>query len=167
MASLIISICGLPIYQAYEKQVYKVGRIKYINSHPLTQMDGLITLKITSMDCLPSGYDWEDKGAEFVYNGMLYDVIHIVKAEKGLIITGLADAPEISLDKKHIQLAQQQKESSSKSKQIFKWVFAPYINIQKENIFPTSYYCTSDFPMLYQDIVFATIEKEYMPPKMN
>ena len=79
------------------------------------------------------GYKWEDEGAEFTYKGMLYDIINIYKSESGFIINALADAPEISLDQKHIQLAHQQKESSSKSQQIFKWVFAPYIHWQKEN----------------------------------
>ena len=41
-------------------------------------MDGLITLHVSSIDHLPSGYDWEDKGTEFVYNGMMYDVIHLI-----------------------------------------------------------------------------------------
>lgn len=167
LVSLIISICGLPLYHVYEKQLYKAARIKYINTHPLVQMDGLITFNVSSIDHLPSGYDWEDKGAEFVYNGMLYDVIHIIKGETGLTITALADAPELSLDQKHIQLAQQQKESSSKSQQIFKWVFAPYIHIQKENIFIPIYKTSPDFPMMYPDLVFTFIEKPYLPPKMN
>jgi len=167
LVSLIISICGLPLYHVYEKQQYKIARIIYINTHPLEQMDGLITLHVSSMDHLPIGYDWEDKGTEFIYNGMLYDVIHIVKSEIGLTITALADAPEISLDQKHIQLAQQQKESSSKSQQIFKWVFAPYIHIQKENKFILIYKTSPNFPTLQSNLVFTSIEKPYLPPKMN
>lgn len=167
MVSLIISICGLPLYHVYEKQQYKIARIKYINTHPLEQMDGLIKFHVSSMDHLPIGYDWEDKGTEFIYNGMLYDVIHIVKSEIGLTITALADAPEISLDQKHIQLAQQQKESSSKSQQIFKWVFAPYIHIQKENKFILIYKTSPNFPTLQSNLVFTSIEKPYLPPKMN
>ncbi len=166
MVSLIISICGLPLYHVYEKQQYKIARIKYINTHPLEQMDGLIKFHVSSMDHLPIGYDWEDKGTEFIYNGMLYDVIHIVKSEIGLTITALADAPEISLDQKHIQLAQQQ-ESSSKSQQIFKWVFAPYIHIQKENKFILIYKTSPNFPTLQSNLVFTSIEKPYLPPKMN
>jgi hypothetical protein len=167
LVSLIISICGLPLYHVYEKQQYKIARIKYINTHPLEQMDGLIKFHVSSMDHLPIGYDWEDKGTEFIYNGMLYDVIHIVKSEIGLTITALADAPEISLDQKHIQLAQQQKESSSKSQQIFKWVFAPYIHIQKENKFILIYKTSPNFPTLQSNLVFTSIEKPYLPPKMN
>jgi hypothetical protein len=167
LVSLIISICGLPLYHVYEKQQYKIARIKYINTHPLEQMDGLIKFHVSSMDHLPIGYDWEDKGTEFIYNGMLYDVIHIVKSEIGLTITALADAPEISLDQKHIQLAQQQKESSSKSQQIFKWVFAPYIHIQKENKFILIYKTSPNFPTLQSNLVFTSIIKPYLPPKMN
>jgi hypothetical protein len=167
LLSLIISICGLPLYHVYEKQLYKIARIKYINTHPLAQMDGLITLHVSSIDYLPSGYQWEDKGTEFVYNEMLYDVIHVVKGETGMTITALADAPEISLDQKHIQLAQQQKESSSKSQQIFKWVFAPYIHIQKENNFIPIYKTTPNFPTMHPDLVFTSIEKPYLPPKMK
>ena len=167
LVSLIISICGLPLYHVYEKHQYKIARIKYINTHPFEQMDGLITLHVSSMDHLPSGYDWEDKGTEFVYNGMLYDIIHIVKGKKGLTITALADAPEISLDQKHIQLAKQQKESSSKSKQIFKWVFAPYIQILNGINFITIYKTSPKFPTLYPNLVFTSIEKPYLPPEMN
>jgi hypothetical protein len=147
--------------------MYKVARIKYINTHPMAQMDGLIKLNVFSIDHLPNGYDWEDKGTEFIYNGMLYDVIHIVKSESGLTITALADAPEILLDQKHIQLAQQQKESSSKSQQIFKWFFTPYIQIQKENIFIPIYKTSPNFPMMHPDLVFTSIEKPYLPPEMN
>ena len=167
LVSLIISICGLPLYRAYEKQLYKVARIKYINTHPLVKMDGVITLNISSFEHLPSGYNWEEKGTEFFYNGMLYDIIHIIKTEKGLTITALADAPEISLDQKHIQLAQQQKESSSKSQQIFKCVFAPYVPIQKENIFIPIYKTSAKFPRLHPNLVFTSIEKPYLPPEMN
>jgi len=167
LASLIISICGLPLYHVYEKQLYKIARIEYINTHPLEQMDGLITLHVSSMDHLPSGYDWEDKGTEFVYQGMMYDVIHIDKGKTGLTITALADAPEISLDQKHIQLAQQQKESSSQSQQIFKWVFAPYIPIQKENNFIPIYKTSPNFPTLHPNLVFTSTEKPYLPPEMN
>jgi hypothetical protein len=167
LTSLIISICGLPIYQAYEKQMYKIGRIKYINTHPLTQMDGLIKLNVSSIEHLPIGYDWEDVGTEFIHQGMIYDVLKIIKSEKGFTITALADAPEILLDQKHVQLAQQQKESSSKSKQIFKWVFSPYINIQKDFLLLSSQYCVSNFPTVYEELVFAIIEKDFMPPEMN
>ena len=167
MVSLIISICGLPLYHVYEKQQYKIARIKYINTHPLEQMDGLIKFHVSSMDHLPIGYDWEDKGTEFIYNGMLYDVIHIVKSEIGLTITALADAPEISLDQKHIQLAQQQKESSSQSQQIFKWVLAPYIPIQNGINFIPIYKTSPNFPTLQSNLVFTSIEKPYLPPKMN
>ena len=167
LASLIISICGLPLYHVYEKQLYKIARIKYINTHPLEQMDGLITLHVSSIDHLPSGYDWEDKGTEFVNNGMMYDVIHIVKGKTGLTITALADAPEISLDQKHIQLAQNQKERSSQSQQIFKWVLAPYIPIQNGINFIPIYKTSPNFPRLHPHLVFTSIEKPYLPPEMN
>lgn len=167
LASLIISMCGLSIYKAYEKHMYKVARIKYINTHPLTEMDGLITLTISSIDQLPNGYDWEDKGTEFVYKGMMYDVINIINEEAGITILALADAPEISLNQKHVQLAQQQKESSSKSKQIFKWMFVPYLNTQKVDLILHKDYCSSAYPIMYQDIVFITIEKNYVPPEMG
>ena len=82
-------------------------------------------------------------------------------------VTKTSTLIEISLDQKHIQLAQQQKESSSKSQQIFKWVFAPYIHIQKENKFILIYKTSPNFPTLQSNLVFTSIEKPYLPPKMN
>ena len=163
----MISMCGIQLYQIYEKQMYKIARIKYVNSHPTEHLEGHITLKLSSLDELPMGYKWEDEGAEFTYKGMLYDIINIYKSESGFIINALADAPEISLDQKHIQLAHQQKESSSKSQQIFKWVFAPYIHWQKENLFLNCYQSSINFPNKSQDIVSIPLGKLLSPPEMN
>lgn len=164
---MAISMCGFQIYHTYEKQMYKHARIKYIKTHPTEQLEGLISLKLTSFDCLPVGYEWEDKGTEFTFNGMLYDIISISKCESGFIINALADASEITLDQKHLQLAQQQKEQSSKSQQIFKWVFAPFINTQKDNLFIGYFYSTPIFTNTRQDIVSMSLDNLLMPPEMN
>lgn len=147
--------------------MYKNARIKYIKSHPASQLDGLITLQLVSLDELPLGYAWEDKGTEFTYNGMLYDIINIYPSEAGFIINALADVTEISLDQKHIQLAQQQKERSSKTQQIFKWVFTPFVSIQIED---TCIFCLNSgihYPMFSQNIVAIPQDNLRLPPEMN
>lgn len=147
--------------------MYKNARIKYINSHPNEQLEGLIKLKLTSLDDLPAGYEWEEKGSEFTFNGILYDIINVAKFESGWIIHALVDAPETSLLQKHSQLAQQQKERSSKSQQIFKWVFAPYLQAQKDNLNIAYFYTISIFPNTRQDIVSMSLDNLLLPPEMN
>lgn len=160
-------MCGLPLYHAYEKQMYKKARVHYIKHHPVSKMDGLLIIKLSTPEKLPNGYTWEEEGAEFWYQNMLYDIIQIQKINNQWEMTALADVQELSIDQKHAELAQQQKENSSKTQSLFKWVFTPYVFIGDVNESKIRSTSKLYFSFFHQNIAFVAANPPYMPPKMN
>lgn len=53
-----------------------------------------ITLILKDKSILPEGYQWEEKGREFSYKGMFYDIVSIKKTSKGWVIKAASDEEE-------------------------------------------------------------------------
>lgn len=63
----------------------------YINS------DDRITLIVKDKSVLPEGYHWEEKGREFSYKGMFYDIISIEQTKEGWVIKAASDEEEAAI----------------------------------------------------------------------
>ena len=53
-----------------------------------------ITLLVKDKSILPEGYQWEEKGREFSYKGMFYDIVSIDQTKEGWVIKAASDEEE-------------------------------------------------------------------------
>ena len=56
-----------------------------------------IKLVLKDKTILPNGYHWEEKGREFSYNGMFYDIVSITKTPAGWEIIAASDEEEAAI----------------------------------------------------------------------
>lgn len=62
-----------------------------------------IELVLQDKSVLPEGYQWEEKGREFSYKGMFYDIISIKKTREGWVIKAASDEEEAAIVANQIQ----------------------------------------------------------------
>jgi hypothetical protein len=80
-----------------------------------------ITLTVKDKSVLPEGYQWEEKGREFSYKGMFYDIVSIEQTKEGWVIKAASDEEEAAIvanqhKLNHLDKEEQSKSSSSKIK---------------------------------------------------
>ena len=56
-----------------------------------------ITLIVKDKSILPQGYHWEEKGREFSYKGMFYDIVSIEQTKEGWVIKAASDEEEAAI----------------------------------------------------------------------
>ena len=56
-----------------------------------------IKLVLKDKTILPQGYQWEEKGREFSYKGMFYDIVSIEKTKEGWVIKAASDEEEAAI----------------------------------------------------------------------
>ena len=56
-----------------------------------------IKLVLKDKTILPQGYQWEEKGREFSYQGMFYDIVSIEKTKEGWVIKAASDEEEAAI----------------------------------------------------------------------
>ena len=74
-----------------------------------------ITLTVIDKSVLPEGYQWEEKGREFSYNGMFYDIVSIEQTKEGWVIKAASDEEEAAIVANQHKLNHLDKEAQSKS----------------------------------------------------
>ena len=80
-----------------------------------------ITITVKDKSILPEGYHWEEKGREFSYKGMFYDIVSIEQTKEGWVIKAASDEEEAAIvanqqKLNHLDKDAQSKSSSSKTK---------------------------------------------------
>ena len=81
------------------------------NSHNSDQ----ITITVNDKSILPEGYQWEEKGREFSYKGMFYDIVSIKKTNEGWVIKAASDEEEAAIVANQHKAQHLNKEAGSKS----------------------------------------------------
>ena len=56
-----------------------------------------IKLVLKDKTILPQGYQWDEKGREFSYQGMFYDIVSIEKTKEGWVIKAASDEEEAAI----------------------------------------------------------------------
>ena len=56
-----------------------------------------ITILVKDKTILPQGYHWEEKGREFSYKGMFYDIVSIDQTKEGWVIKAASDEEEAAI----------------------------------------------------------------------
>jgi hypothetical protein len=74
-----------------------------------------ITITVKDKSILPDGYQWEEKGREFSYKGMFYDIISIKQTKEGWVIKASSDEEEAAIVANQHKLNHLDKEAQSKS----------------------------------------------------
>jgi len=74
-----------------------------------------ITLTVKDKSILPEGYEWEEKGREFSYKGMFYDIVSIEQTKEGWVIKAASDEEEAAIVANQHKLNRLDKEAQSKS----------------------------------------------------
>ena len=74
-----------------------------------------ITITVKDKSILPEGYQWEEKGREFSYKGMFYDIISIEQTKEGWVIKAASDEEEAAIVANQHKLNHLDKEAQSKS----------------------------------------------------
>jgi hypothetical protein len=74
-----------------------------------------ITILVKDKSILPDGYQWEENGREFSYNGMFYDIVSIEQTKEGWVIKAASDEEEAAIVANQHKLNHLDKEAQSKS----------------------------------------------------
>ena len=74
-----------------------------------------ITIVVKDKSILPEGYHWEEKGREFSYKGMFYDIVSIEQTREGWVIKATSDEEEAAIVANQHKLNHLDKEAQSKS----------------------------------------------------
>ena len=74
-----------------------------------------ITITVKDKSILPEGYQWEEKGREFSYKGMFYDIVSIEQTKEGWMIKAASDEEEAAIVANQHKAHQLNKEAESKS----------------------------------------------------
>ena len=93
------------------KEHSKEHESDHSNNHDSDQ----ITLVIKDKSILPEGYQWEEKGREFSYKGMFYDIVSIEQTKEGWVIKAASDEEEAAIVANQHKLNHLDKEAQSKS----------------------------------------------------
>ncbi len=115
-----------------------------------------VTLIVKDKSILPEGYQWEEKGREFSYNGMFYDIVSIKKTAKGWVIKAASDEEEAAIVANQYKVHSLNKDPKSKTSsesskiklnlsfavydcnQVFDYNFSAFIQAKKGYIFYTT-----------------------------
>ena len=74
-----------------------------------------ITLLLKDKSVLPEGYQWEEKGREFSYKGMYYDIVSIEQTKEGWVIKAASDEEEAAIVAKQHKVHSLNKDPKSKT----------------------------------------------------
>ena len=85
------------------------------NHHTDIHNSEQITLIVKDKSILPKGYQWEEKGREFSYKGMFYDIVSIKQTKEGWVIKAASDEEEAAIVANQHKLNHLDKEPQSKS----------------------------------------------------
>jgi hypothetical protein len=120
-AALLLSTSSLSYYYKLQEQLHEQERFASISAGQILEKeddehsDDQITLVVKDKSILPEGYQWEEKGREFSYKGMFYDIVSIEQTKEGWVIIAASDEEEAAIVANQHKLNHLDKEAKSKS----------------------------------------------------
>ncbi len=130
-AALLLSTSSLSYFYWLQEKLHEQERFASIDAGEILEKENddhsnnhdsdQITLTVKDKSILPDGYQWEEKGREFSYKGMFYDIISIEQTKEGWVIKAASDEEEAAIvanqnKVQHLDKEAQSKSSSSKIK---------------------------------------------------
>ena len=97
LVALLLSTSSLAYFYWLQEKVHETNVFSQIKAGTFKEDDdchNVISLELKDKNVLPTGYEWEEEGREFIYKGMLYDIVTIEQTKEGWIIKAASDEEE-------------------------------------------------------------------------
>ena len=114
-AALLLSTSSLSYFYKLQEKIHEQERFASIDAGESIEQADQITLTLKDKSILPEGYQWEEKGREFSYKGMFYDIVSIEQTKEGWVIKAASDEEEAEIVANQHKLNHLDKEAQSKS----------------------------------------------------
>jgi hypothetical protein len=120
-AALLLSTSSLSYLYWLQEQLHEQERFTSIDAGEILEKENdehsgdQITIIVKDKSVLPQGYQWEEKGREFSYKGMFYDIVSIEQTKEGWVIKAASDEEEAAIVANQHKLNHLDKEAQSKS----------------------------------------------------
>jgi hypothetical protein len=120
-AALLLSTSSLSYFYKLQEKLHEQEQFASIDAGEILEKENndhnsdQITLVIKDKSVLPEGYQWEEKGREFSYKGMFYDIVSIEQTKEGWVIKAASDEEEAAIVANQHKLNHLDKEVQSKS----------------------------------------------------
>ena len=104
-AALLLSTSSLSYFYWLQEKLHEKERFTMIDAGQIGEKEhnsndqsvDQIKLVLKDKYVLPQGYQWEEKGREFSYKGMFYDIVSIEKTKEGWVIKAASDEAEAAI----------------------------------------------------------------------
>jgi hypothetical protein len=117
-AALLLSTSSLSYFYKLQEKLHEQERFASIDAGEILEKENdsdQITILVKDKSILPEGYQWEEKGREFSYKGMFYDIVSIEQTKEGWVIKAASDEEEAAIVANQHKLNHLDKEAQSKS----------------------------------------------------
>ena len=122
-AALLLSTSSLSYFYKLQEKLHEQEQFASIDAGEILEKehendddrDNQITIVVKDKSILPEGYQWEEKGREFSYKGMFYDIFSIRKTNEGWVIKAASDEEEAAIVANQQKINHLNKETQSKS----------------------------------------------------
>jgi hypothetical protein len=124
-AALLLSTSSLSYFYWLQEQLHEQKRFSSIDADEILEKENddhsnnydsdQITIVVKDKSILPEGYQWEEKGREFSYKGMFYDIVSIEQTKEGWVIKAASDEEEAAIVANQHKAHHLNKEVGSKS----------------------------------------------------
>jgi hypothetical protein len=120
-AALLLSTSSLSYFYKLQEKLHEQEQFASIDAGEIFEKEkdehsgDQITLTVKDKSILPEGYEWEEKGREFSYKGMFYDIVSIEQTKEGWVIKAASDEEEAAIVANQHKLNRLDKEAQSKS----------------------------------------------------
>jgi serine phosphatase RsbU (regulator of sigma subunit) len=125
-AALLLSTSSLSYFYKLQEKLHEQERFASIDAGEILEKENddhgnnhksdQITITVKDKSILPQDYQWEEKGREFSYKGMFYDIISIEQTKEGWVIKAASDEEEAAIVANQHKLNHLDKEAQSKSR---------------------------------------------------
>ncbi len=121
--ALLLSTSSLSYFYWLQEKLHEQERFARIDAGEILEKEhesdnhnsDQITIVVKDKSILPDGYQWEEKGREFSYKGMFYDIVSIKQTKEGWVIKAASDEEEAAIVANQHKLNHLDKEAQSKS----------------------------------------------------
>ena len=114
-AALLLSTSSLSYFYKLQEKLHEQERFASIDAGESIEQADQIELVLQDKSILPEGYQWEEKGREFSYKGMFYDIVSIEQTNEGWVIKAASDEEEAAIVANQHKAQHLNKEAGSKS----------------------------------------------------
>jgi hypothetical protein len=113
--ALLLSTSSLSYFYWLQEKLHEQERFTSIDAGESIKQADQITITVKDKSILPEGYHWEEKGREFSYKGMFYDIVSIKQTKEGWVIKAASDEEEAAIVANQHKAQHLNKEAGSKS----------------------------------------------------